>query len=433
MTEYYTHTFSNGFSLLAEPMDGLESVAYQLAVPAGTVHEPLDGHGRESLAGLAGFTCEMVLRGAGERSSRKIIDDFDMLGIDRNETVGAYFTQYSGATLAANLESALSLTADLVQRPHLPKAELEQSRLSVMQELRAIEDEPSDRLSVELRRRAFPRPWNRIPQGSLAGCQAVTHRDIERFYRTFYRPNGAILGVAGRFDWSRLLDTVARLFEHWQPLAEPTISTLTQPFESAKIPMDEATQTQLGVAWSSVPPNHPDYPLAWGLTNILSGGMSSRLFTGLRERQGLCYSVCATQINTRQDGRIFCQLGTSPERLNEALRMLLEQVRSLAHDRPSCDMRMDGNLPTVGGPVTVEEVERLKTRSKAALIMQQESSASHAAALVADWYHFGRVRPQTEILATVESLTAERLNAYVPQYVPSHDSELLTVVLGPTL
>ena len=67
MTEFYTHTFSNGFSLLAEPMDGLESVAYQLAIPAGTIHEPLDRQGRESRAGLAGFTCEMVLRGAGER------------------------------------------------------------------------------------------------------------------------------------------------------------------------------------------------------------------------------------------------------------------------------------------------------------------------------------------------------------------------------
>lgn len=432
MTEFYTHTFSNGFSLLAEPMDGLESVAYQLAIPAGTIHEPLDRHGRESRAGLAGFTCEMVLRGAGERSSRKIIDDFDMLGIDRNETVGNYFTQYSGATLAANLKPALSLTADLVRRPHLPKEELEQSRLSVMQELRAIEDEPADRLSVELRRRAFPRPWNRIPQGSPAGCQAITHRDVARFYQTFYRPNGAILGVAGRFDWPRLLETVARLFEDWKPLAEPVIQTVPLPFESVTIPLEDATQTQLGVAWRSVPPNHPDYPLAWGLTNILSGGMSSRLFTGLRERQGLCYSVWATQIHTRQDGRVFCQLGTSPERLNEALPTLLDQIRSLAGDQPSGDLQKVENLQTVGGPVTAEEVQRLKTRSKAALIMQQESSASHAAALVADWYHFGRVRPQAEILATVESLTAERLNAYAPQYVPPQKSDVLTITLGPT-
>ena len=421
MTTIYKQTFANGFTLLAEPMEWLESVAYRLAIPAGTSLEPTDR------AGLAGFTCEMVLRGAGERSSQQVIDDFDRLGIHRDETVGAAFTQYCGSTLTECLDASLELIADLARRAHLPKQELEWSRTSGLQELRAMEDEPSDRVAVEMRKRAFSVPWNRIPQGTVEGYTAIQLRDIRRFYETFYRPNGAILAVAGRFQWKTLLDQVAKLFGDWKPLQEPKIETKPPLWKCARIPAPEATQTQIGFAWRSVPSNHPDYPLAWGLTNILSGGMSSRLSTTMRERNGLCYSVNASQLGTFDEGLVFGQLGTSPEQETTAITLFREVLAQLGKDGTNRD-----SLRVIGGAIREDEVVRLKTRAKAALLMQQESSAAHAASLVSDWYLFGRTRTAEEVLQLVESLDAKRLNAFVPQYVPAEES-LLTVTLGPEL
>ncbi|MDO4558866.1 MAG: pitrilysin family protein, partial [Planctomycetia bacterium] len=409
MTTIHTQTFSNGFTLLAEPMDWLESVAYQLAIPAGTSLEPVDR------AGLAGFTCEMVLRGAGDRSSRQVIDDFDRFGIHRDETVGAAFTQYSGSTLAEYLDEALSLIADLARRAHLPAEELEWSRTSGLQELRAIEDEPSDRVAVELRRRAFSIPWNRIPQGSVAGCTAIRLEDVRRFYERYYRPNGAILAVAGRFQWESLLEQVVGRFGDWKPLPEPQIGTIPQKWEGVRMTLQSAAQTQIGCAWRSVPANHPDYLLAWGLTNVLSGSMSSRLSTTMRERNGLCYSVCAAQTGTLREGFVFSQLGTSPDQERTALSLFRKVLDQLGTDTESST----GSAEVIGGPVREDEVTRLKIRAKASLLMQRESSAAHAASLVSDWYHFGRVRTSEEILELVESLTADRLNEYVPRYVPT--------------
>ena len=424
MTTIYTHQFENGLTLLAEPMEWLESAAYQLAIPAGTAFEPAD------LAGLAGFTCEMALRGAGERSSHAVIDDFDLFGIQRDESVGAAFTQYSGACVAENLAEALTLVADLARRAHLPESELEMSRIGGIQDLRAMEDDPGERVSIELRRRAFSIPWNRIPQGDLAGYTAIDHADIRRFYEMNYRPNGAILGIAGRFEWEPLRDSIARLFGDWKPQLEPAITTVPQPFADVILHSEDATQTQLGVVWRSVPSADPDYPLAWGLTQILSGGMSARLSTTIRERCGLCYSVGAAQVGAKQEGFVFSRLATAPDQADAAHQLLLETVRRLGTPAYGDTFTSAGDDPVVGGPVTEEEVQRLRAQSKAALIMQQESSTAHAGSLVSDWYHFGRARTNEEILTTVESLTAERLNAWAPRYIPD-PATILTVTLAP--
>ena len=109
-----THTFANGLVLVAEPMQSLESAAFTFLVPSGCVFDPHDR------SGLAALSCEMALRGAGERDSRRFIEDLENLGVQRGESVGAVHTGYSGATLAKNLPPTLAIYADMLRRAHLP-------------------------------------------------------------------------------------------------------------------------------------------------------------------------------------------------------------------------------------------------------------------------------------------------------------------------
>jgi len=116
-------------------------------VPVGCAHDPADR------GGLAGFVCEMALRGAGPRDSRMFITDLDNLGVERSESVSDAHTSFSGATLAENLPSALAIYADLLRRALLPPAQVEAVRQMMLQELRAVEDEPSQKVMIELCRR----------------------------------------------------------------------------------------------------------------------------------------------------------------------------------------------------------------------------------------------------------------------------------------
>ena len=106
---------------------------------------------------------------------------------------------------------------------------------------------------------------------------------------------------------------------------------------------------------------------------MLSDGMSSRLFTEVREKRGLCYTVYASCHSLRDRGSVLTYAGTSTERAQETLDVLISELTRLT----------DG--------VHADELQRLKARIKSTLIMQQESSAARCASMATDWYHLGRV------------------------------------------
>ena len=210
-----SHIFGNGLVLVAEPMDWLESAAFTILVPAGCIHESPDR------GGLSGFTCEMALRGAGPRDSRQFINDLDCLGVERSESVGESHTRFSAATLAGNLHEALTIFADVLRRAHLPADQLEAGRQVMYQELRAVEDEPAQKVMLELRRRHYPDPWGRPSQGDAASLKAISLDDIRNHFQRAYRPTGTIVGVAGRFEWESLQDHVGSLLATGSPPSRP--------------------------------------------------------------------------------------------------------------------------------------------------------------------------------------------------------------------
>jgi len=398
----YHHIYPNGLVLVAEPISELQSAAFTFLLPAGSVHEPSDR------AGLSGFTCEMALRGAGPRDSRQFILDLDNLGVERSESVTSSHTGYSGATLAENLPQVLTIYADLLQRPHLPAEQLEAGRSAMLQELSAVEDEPAQKVMLELRRQHYGEPWGRPPQGCREALESITIDEIRLHFRRTYRPNGTILGAAGRLDWPRLRDLVGELFGDWSSGNGPPIDDSWAPAYYRHLSYDSG-QTQIGVAYPSVPYNHPDYYQAWGAVGVLSGGMSARLFTEVRERRGLCYSVHAAHHTLRHRGAVFCYAGTTADRAQETLDVILGELRRLAQG------------------VEEEELLRLKARIKSALIMQQESSLARSLSLARDWYHLGRVRTLEEIGQNIDALTSRSISAYLAENPPA---DFTVVTLG---
>jgi predicted Zn-dependent peptidase len=391
----YSHTYPNGLVLVAEPMAWLQSAAFTFLTPTGCVYDPVDR------AGLSGFTCEMALRGAGPRDSRQFILDLDNLGVERSESVSNAHTSYSGATLAENLPAALAIYADVLQRPHLPEDQLDASRLAVVQELRAVEDEPSQKVMIELRRRHYPEPWGRPIQGELDAIEATTIADIRRQFERCYRPNGTILGVAGRIEWPRLKQLVGELLGDWQPGDFDTIQESRAPGHYQHIEYD-SQQTQIGIAYDSVPYRDPDYFQAWGAVGVLSGGMSARLFTEVRERRGLCYSVYAMQHTLQHRGAVFCYAGTGTDRAQQTLDVTLAELIRLAQG------------------IEEHEIDRLKARIKSALVMQQESSSARSVSICRDWYHLGRARTLTEVGLLIDQLSCNSINAYLSDHPPTN-------------
>jgi predicted Zn-dependent peptidase len=291
----------------------------------------------------------------------------------------------------------------------LPADQLEAGRSACLQELRAIDDEPRHKLMIELRRQQYPDPWGRSSLGDERGLRAATIDDIHTFHERHYRPNKTILSVAGNFNWRQLCDEIERVFGDWESveLSEPTASNGQSP--RSHIPF-ESNQSHVGIAYPTIPYKHPDYFQAWAAVGVLSSGSSSRLFTEVRERRGLCYTVYASLHTQRDRASVLCYAGTTAERAQETLDVTIAEVQRL------------------GKGIQQNELDRLKARIKSSLIMQQESTSSRSGALGRDWYHLGRARPLEEVGKLVDELTAESINAFLKKNPPKN---LLIVTLGP--
>ena len=218
----------------------------------------------------------------------------------------------------------------------------------MIQEWRAVEDEPAEKVMVELRRRHYPDPWGRPSQGELEALESIAHRGRSPAFRAALSARRgrssawpASFPGTGSRRWSGNSSATGRA------ATEPRSRESATPRKYAHCAF-ESHQTQIGIAYPSVPYRHPDYFQAWGAVGVLSGGISARLFTEVRERRGLCYSVYATYHTLRDRGAVFCYAGTSADRAQETLDVTL------------------GELVRLKQGIEPHELDRLKARIKSA-------------------------------------------------------------------
>ena len=394
-------TLSNGLTVLVETMPAVQSAAFALLVNAGSVYDPPHQNG------TATALADWMARGAGDRTSRELLAELDRLGIQGNESAGTQHLVFRGSCLATNLSAALRAYGDIVLRPHLQDDEFEAILAGIEHGLLAIEDEPRQKVMIELLRRCYPHPWGQPPEGTLADLENLTPDSVRDHYHQVVKPNGAILGIAGNVTLDTVLPVLNEVFGGWTGSNEMVIPTgECSPIREHLT--HESTQTHIGVAYPGVAYADPDYYAAWAAVNVLSGGMSSRLFTEIREKRGLCYSVFAT-LNTLKDrGQVVCYAGTNSERAQETLDVLRAE------------------LVRLGDGIGQDELDRCKARAKSSLIMAQESSGSRAASLARNWYHLGRVVTLEEVRSKIEELTVATVLDYVHTH-PAKDFSILTI------
>jgi predicted Zn-dependent peptidase len=384
-------------------MPHVRSAALNFLVPAGCVYDP------PKHAGMGAVLAALMMRGAGKRNSRELMLALDSLGVDHDESVGSLHMRFWGSTLARNIAKALEIYADVLRRPHLPKAELDPVKALAFQDLQSLEDDPKQKALVELRRRHYPPPLGQDRRGTPEGIRSLKADTLRTHYQHYFQPRGAILSIAGNVEWKPLLALAKKLFVDWKPGAEPELK-LGKPLPKRDHLMKETEQTQIGIAFDSVAFGQPHYYAALGAVNVLSGGMSARLFTEVREKRGLCYAVWATYQTFKDRGSILCYAGTTNERAQETLDVTLQELERLQQG------------------IEPDEVARVQAGLKSSLIMQEESTSARAGSIASDWYYLGRVRSFDEIQQAINALTPESIIDYLKQHPPG---DYTIVTLGP--
>ncbi len=403
MSQIYQYQLSNGLWLVAEPIAGAQSLAMSCLIPAGVAYEPADQQG------VAGLAAEMVCRGAGGLDAKAHSDALDQLGVQRGTSVSTFHLNLSATMIGSKLSEALPRLLDMIRKPALAESALNPSRDLAIQALDALEDEPQQKVFYELRSLHHPPPFGRSSLGLRAHLESLEVDQVRQFFRSFSVPGGAIVGFAGRFDWLQLKDQVQRLLGDWQgKIPEPQHQGT--PSRGYKHVNASSTQVHIGLAYDAVPEPDPNSILQRVATAVLSGGMSGRLFTEVREKRGLCYSVFASYGGHKRYGVMLSYAGTTAPRAQETLDVLVGQLRGLSEG------------------ITSDEYERAVVGMKSRLVMQGESTSARAHAIAGDQYIYGRPRTLDEWAAQVDAVTVQRVNTFIKEHVPGH---MTVVTIGP--
>lgn len=403
MTQMDFYQLPNGLILLGEQMSHVQSVSLNILTPGGASRLP------DGCCGAGSVLADWLFRGAGERDSRQLIEAMDGLGIHRNTTIAAYHLTLSAALEAGNRTRALDLYADILLRPRLDASQFELSRKLAIEELRSLDDDPRSKVMVLLYEQFYPDPFGRPSQGKESELAALTAERCAQIAAQLFNPPEIIFSVAGNYDFQTLRSQVETLFN--EPVAgrPADVKPVAQGRPYTHYP-NEGAQVHIGLMTAMPPVSAGFYYETMAAVSILSGGMSSRLFTEVREKRGLCYAVGARYHTLKDYAGISCYAGTTPDKAQQTLEVIWEQFRRLK----------DG--------ITEDELQRAKVSLKSSLIMKSESTRARSASIAGDYFLLGRVRTLDEIRNGIKTLTVDS----VLEFLRQHPFETFTAVtIGP--
>lgn len=374
----------NGMVLLGEPMAGVESVAFDFMLPAGAARLP------EGVCGAANIASDWIFRGAGSRDSRALGDALDGLGLHRCDAVGSAYLSVGATLESSNLANALALYADVILEPHLSDEEFIPARQLALEGVLTLADEPRQMVMLELRKRFYPTPLGRSSVGEIEDLERLTAERTRQIIKAGFSLPRAVFTVAGKYDFDAVCKQIDEAFGGCEGAGadEPELGLRAGRY--THIP-NEGAQVHIGMMTETARFTDKDYYNVRVATSVLSGGMSARLFTEVREKRGLCYAIGARYHSLKEAAGIMCYAGTTPDKAQETADVIVAEFKRLAEG------------------ISAEELDRAKVGLKSSLIMQSESSGSRAGAIGGDYYMLGRVRSLDEIKERIEATSVESI------------------------
>jgi zinc protease len=360
----------NGLQVVAVPRPGLPIVSFSVAIRAGGYDED-----KERTLGAADFAAAMLRKGTARRSSDQIAEAIDGVGGALSSAAGMESSALDCSVLAKQAELCLGLLAEMVLEPTFPESEMPEIRDQSLAALAARNDD-SHLLAAEHFNNMFfgeqhPDGWV-LTDHQVRTIQRTTLRN---FWKTFYRPNNAILAVAGDFDVARMKAAVARVFGKWAaaPIPRRPVFQIPRSSGARVLLVDKSDLTQATLMLGHLGAKHadPDW-YALTLMNYVLGGsdFSSRLMTEIRSKRGLTYGIGSSFGATLYESAFRISASTRNETALEAMMAALEELRRMKK----------------GGP-TADELAKAKGYYAGSIPFELESAAGLARGIVAAELH----------------------------------------------
>ncbi len=387
------------------PLPDRHLVAFQLRFLVGTANEPAEH------LGLARLVEETLDKGTQRYSGRELADAFDAIGAGRQSGTGRETMTFTCSVLPEHLERAIALHAEFLRHPTFPDDAVSVNVQLAKQELIALDDDAHGLMEKLVSRQAYGSALGRHPLGEHETLDRIERAHLESFWKDGFHVGRMVAAIAGGVDARHAAEVLARHFDGFGSSRKAGRQQFPVEFspDTRHYPKN-LEQEQIAICWPGVEAVHDDFPIQQVTLGILSGGMSGRLFTEVREKRGLVYWVGAWQETPRGAGMMFMGASTTPDRCDQTYTTLLREVDRLAED------------------LTEDELERAITGIVANQETRGDTTRSRCTELANDLFFFGRPVPMEEKLDKVRRVRI----ADVRRYLEEHPRDRLCVAtLGP--
>ena len=399
-------TLPSGLTVLIETLPYVRSVALGYYLRSGSAVETVEH------AGASHFLEHLVFKGTATRSTSDIARVIDILGGDVDAFTGKEYTSFYAHVLDEQVGTALDLLTEIVAAPRFTADDVESERSVILEEIKMVEDTPDD-LVHELFVTAFwpDHPLGRPILGSEETVQSLAREQIVAHYEETFHPSNMIFCASGNVK----PDEVVRFLERAFPAdgKAPIQRTWSEPSPNQHVVLrekKELEQVHLCLGSRGFPQQVEERYGAALFNAILGGGMSSRLFQRIREKEGLVYSVTSYHNGHLNGGYQAVYAACAPRNLKKVLTMTLEEMR---------------NIKTSGA--TDDELRAAKLHLKGSILLALESTVSRMSGLARQEYYFGRQFSADEIIEHIDAVTLDDIQR-VAETIVDADSLSLTLL-----
>ena len=398
---------SNGLTVITEQMQNIRSVSIGIWAKTGSRDEDLQWNG------ISHFIEHMVFKGTQHRSAEDIARQIDSIGGNMDAFTAKECICFNVKVLDEHLPIAMDVLSDLVLNPVFDGQDISRERGVILEEIKMDEDSP-DYLVHEIFTQNF---WKDHPLGKPILGTKDTVKKFERepvlnFYGQRFGPGNFIISAAGNLNHHHFVELVNKHFHQMKPVKNGFHSPQPKIVPRIVLRNKKALeQVQICAGVPSHPIAHEKRHASYILNTLLGGGMSSRLFQNIRERQGLAYAIYSDLNPYRDTGCLSVYAGTSRESASKVLQCVVSEFRKLKAEQ-----------------VPDEELRRAKDQLKGSLMLSLESSTARMSNLARQEMYFDRFFSMDELLEKIEAVTADELLQLAKEFF--HTESIAVTVLG---
>ncbi len=325
--KYHKRVLKNGLTIIEVPSNDAESVVVDFFVRTGSRSETAKENG------ISHFLEHFLFKGTTKYPSAMAITELiDGIGGEMNANTGKEHTQYFIKGRHTHLELIFEVLADMLLHPLLDKEELEREKGVIVEEINMYRDTPRINVGNILEEVM----WQGDPLGrDIAGTPEVVKKFTQKMFQSYmerhYQPGNMLLGISGKYDRTALNRLITKYLaklpaKKWQKYPKAKDS---QRAPRVKIEFKDTKQAHFNLGFKGYHVNDKRNPAANVLGAILGGGMSSRLFSEIRERRGLAYYVRAGNSQYQDTGVFDISAGIRVTNIEEALKVTMDVLKDI--------------------------------------------------------------------------------------------------------